>query len=103
MKSSRAAGLSSLSIVLHFGGGTSLRFPAGGRWRERRLGFPCSRSEKSSAFKQHDAHYLEEQREQMTEQTRQAVLSCSTTAPAKCVDLMAFAGNRRKLLSNFGI
>lgn len=102
MKSSRAAGLSSLSIVLHFWGEpacVSLQGVAG----ERRLGFPCSRSEKSSAFKQHDAHYLEEQREQMTEQTRQAALSCSTTAPAKCVDLMAFAGNRCKLLSNFGI
>lgn len=70
---------------------------------ERRLGFPCSRSEKSSAFKQRDAHYLEERREQMTEQTRQAALSCSTTASAKCVDLMVFAGNRCKLLSNFRI
>lgn len=71
---------------------------------ERRFGFPCSRSEPSSAFRQHeDAHYVAERREQMTEQTRQAALSCSTTAPAKRVDLMAFAGNQCKLLSNFRI
>lgn len=68
---------------------------------ERCLGFPCSRSEESSGFKQHeDAHYVAERREQMTEQTRQAALSCSTPAPAKCVDLMGFAGNQCKLPSN---
>lgn len=95
-----AAGLSSLSIVMHFGGEpacVSLLGVAG----EGRLGFPRSRSEESLAFRQHeDAHYLAERREPMTEQTRQAVLSCSTTAPAKYVDLMAFTGNP---LSNFRI
>lgn len=91
-----AAGVSSLSIVLHFLGESacvSLQGVAGAG----RLGFPHSRSEESSAFKQHeDAHYLAEQREQMTVQTRQAALSCSTTAPAKCVGLMAFTGNQCK-------
>lgn len=95
-----AAGLSSLSIVLHFWGEPAC-VSLQGVACEQRLGFPCSRSEESSAFKQHeDAHYVAERREQMTEQTRQAALSCSTTAPAKCVDLMAFAGNQCKLLSN---
>lgn len=89
-------------VAFFFGGGAaraSLQGVAG----ERRLGFPCSRSEKSSAFQQHeDAHYLAERREQMTEQTRRAALSCSTAAPAKCVDLMAFAGNQHKLPGNLG-
>lgn len=92
MKLSRAAGLSSLSIVLRFGGNQPA-FPCRGSPASGVLAFPCSRSEESSAFKQHgDAHYLAARREQMTEQTRPAALSCSSTAPGVC----GFNGLRRK-------